>query len=69
MSFYRSTNQSTNKYDHFIKTIEQLPVHLNCLKPRLLLTTADFNAKSSSWLSCNVDIIEGTRLESVISSH
>ena len=69
VSFHQSTNPSSNKYDHFIKTFEQLSVHLNSFKPHLLLTTDDFNVRSSSWLSGNVDNIERTRVETITSSH
>ena len=64
---YCSPSQSSNEYDHFIKTFDQLTVHINSLKARLLLITDDFNAKSSSWWSNNVDNIEGTRFESMAS--
>ena len=33
----------------------------------MLLVTGDFNVRSSSWWSNDIDTIEGTRLESVIS--
>ena len=69
VNFHQSTNPSSNQYDHFIKTFEQLSVHLNSFKPHLLLTTSDFNVRSSSWLSGDVDNIEGTWVETITSSH
>ena len=33
--------------------------------PHVLLVTGDFNERSSSWWSDDVDTIEGTRLESI----
>ena len=41
--------------------------HLASFKPHLLLITGDFNARSSSWWSGDVENIEGTRLESITS--
>ena len=66
---YRSPSQSSDEYDHFIKTFEQLIVYLNNFKPHLLLITGDFNARSSSKWSGDVDNTEGTRLESITSFH
>ena len=48
VSLYRSPSQSSDEYDHFIKTFEQLIAHLTSFKPHLLLITGDFNARSSS---------------------
>ena len=68
VSLCRSLSQSSDEYDHVIKTFEQLIVHLAHFKPHLLLITGDFNARSSSWWwSGDVGNIEGARLESVTS--
>ena len=67
VSLYQSPSQSSDEYDHFIKTFEQLIAHLTSFKPHLLLITGDFNVRSSSWWSVDVDNIEGTRLESITS--
>ena len=67
VSLCRSPSQSRDEYDHFIKKLEQLTVHLASFKPHLLLITGDFDAKSSSWWSGDVDNIEGARLESITS--
>ena len=68
VSLYRSPSQSRDEYDHFIKTFEQLIVHLANFKPDLLLIARDFNARSSSWWwSGDVENIEGARLESFTS--
>ena len=69
VSLYRSPSQSSDNYDHFIITFEQLIVHLNSFKPHLLLITGDFNARSSSLWSSDVDNIEGIRLKSITSFH
>ena len=67
VSLYRSPSQSSDEYDDFIKNFEQLLLHLASFKPHLLLMTGDFNARSSSWWSGDVDNIEGARLESITS--
>ena len=68
-SLYRSPSQSSHEYDHFIKTFEQVIVHLNSFIPHLLLIVGDFNACSSRWWSGNVDNIGCTQLESMTSFH
>ena len=68
-NLYRSPSQSSHEYDHFIKTFEQLIVHLNSFIPHLLLIVGDFNARSSRWWSGNVDNIGCTQLESMTSFH
>ena len=68
VSLYRSPSQSSDEYDGFIKTFEQLIVDLANFKPDLLLITHGFNARSSSWWwSGDVENIEGARLESITS--
>ena len=67
VSLYWSPSQSSDKYDHFIKTFELLLAHLTSFRPYLLLIIGDFNAESSSWWSGDVDNIEGTQLESITS--
>ena len=57
VSLYRSPSKSTDEYDHFITTFEQLMVHLTSFKPHLLLITGDFNARSSSSWCGDVDKI------------
>ena len=52
---HRSPSQSSDEYDYFIKYFEQLIVHLASFKPYLLLITGDFNARSSSWWSGDVE--------------
>ena len=69
VSLYRSPRQPSNEYDHFIKTSEPRIMHLDSFKRHLLLIKGDFNARSSSWWSGEVDNIEGTRLESITFFH
>ena len=59
--------RSPSECDHFIKTFEQLIVHLASFKPHLLLIKGDSNVRSSSWWPGDVGNIEGARLESITS--
>ena len=67
VSLYRSPSQSSDEYDHFIKIFEQLVAYLTSFKPHVLLIKVNFNARSSSWWSFDVDNNEVARLKSIIS--
>ena len=67
VSVYRTPSQSNNEYDTFLLNFEQLTTYLNSIKPHVLLVTGDFNVRSSSWWSDDIDTVEGTRLESITS--
>ena len=56
VSIYRTPSQSSNQYDTFLLNSEQLLVE------QLLLVTGDFNVRSSSWWSDDVDTVEGRDL-------
>ena len=67
VSIYRTPSQSSNKYYTFLLNFEQLLTNLNSMKPHVLLVIGDFNARSSSWWSDDIDTIVGTQLESLTS--
>ena len=62
VSIYRTTSQSCNEYDTFLLNFEQLLTYLNSLKPHVLLVKGDFNVRSSSWRSDNIDTSKGRDL-------
>ena len=62
VGIYRTPSQSSNKYDTFLLNFELL-TYFNSIKPHMLLVIGDFNVRSSSWWSDDIDIVEGTRLE------
>ena len=66
-SEYQTPSQSSNEYDTFLLNFEQLLTYLNSIKSHVLLVTGDFNVRSSSWWSDDIDTVEGTRLESITS--
>ena len=63
----RTPSQSSNEYDTSLLNFEQLLIHCNSIKPHMLLVIGDFNTRSSSWWSDDIDTIEGTCLELIIS--
>ena len=67
VSIYRTPSHSGNEYDTFLLNFEQLLTYLNSIKSHVLLVTSDFNERSSSCWSDDIDKIEGTRLESITS--
>ena len=67
VSIYRTPSQSSNEYNTFLLNFEQLLTYLNSIKPHVLLVTGDFNVRSSSWWSDDIDTVEGTRFESITS--
>ena len=73
ISLYQSRSQSSDEYDHLIKTFDlirkQLLVHLNSFKSYLLLIADNLNARSACWWSGIVNNIEGIRLESITTFH
>ena len=69
VSIYWTPSQSSNAYNTCLLNFEQLLTHLNCINPHMLLVTSDFNVKSSSWWSGDIDTIEGTCFESITSCY
>ena len=60
-------SQSSNECDTFLLNYEQLLTYLNSIKPCVMLVAGDFNVRSSSWRSNEIDTTKGTRLESITS--
>ena len=58
ISLYRSPSQSSDEYDHFIKTFEQLIAHLTSFKPHLLLITGDLKVHDLNQLPPFTDFIK-----------
>ena len=59
---YRSPSQSINEFDSFFLT-------LNNRKPALSIITGDFNARSQSWWSNDINTTEGSKLLALSSSN
>ena len=55
---YRSPRQNNNEFQLFITNLERLFSDINKRKPSLSVVTGDFNARSSSWWSNDINSIE-----------
>ena len=66
---YRSLNQTNDKFGLFLSNLEKLFSDINKLKASLSVATGDFNARSSSWWSDDINTTEGTNLFSLTSSN
>ena len=65
---YRSPSQNNREFDSFLLNFEQLLSYISTRKPTVSIITGDFNARSSSWWSDDINTSEGTNLYSLTSS-
>ena len=68
-AIYRSPNQNKTEFNLFLANLEQLLGEINKHKPYLSIITGDFNARSSSWWSEDINTTEGLNLFSLTSSN
>ena len=66
---YRSPSQTNDEFGLFLSSLEKLFNDINKFKPSLSIVTGDFNARSSSWWSDDINTTEGTNLFSLTSSN
>ena len=66
---YRSPSQSNIEFDLFLANFEQLLCEINNRKPYLSIITGDFNARSSSWWSKDINTPEEIKLFSLTSAN
>ena len=66
---YRSSSQNNSELDSFLPNLEQLLRDISKCKPTVSAVTGDFNARSSSWWSEDINTSEGTKLYSLTSSN
>ena len=66
---YRSPSQNNREFDSFLLTFEQLLSDIITRKPTASITTREFNARSYSWWSHDINISEDTNLYSLTSSN
>ena len=59
---YRSAGQSNNEFDSFLSKLEKLVSDINNREPALSIITGDFNARSQSWWSNDINTTEGSKL-------
>ena len=65
---YCSPSQTTSQFDDFLSNFEKL-FDVQILQPAFTVILGDFNARSKSWCSGDSTTIEGTRLDSLVSTH
>ena len=65
---YRSPSQSTDEFESFLLNFEQLFDDVCQRRPSLSIITGDFNARSVSWWSNDINTTEGLKLSSMSSS-
>ena len=66
---YRSPSQNNDEFELFLSNLENLLNDINNCKPYLSVITGDFNARSCSWWSDDINNTEGTNLFSLTSSN
>ena len=59
---YRSPSQNNSELDSFLSNLEQLLRDISKCKPTVFVIKGDFNARSSSWWSEDINTSEGTKL-------
>ena len=65
---YRSPSQSTDEFESFLLNFEQLLDDVSQCRPSLSIITGDFNARSVSWWSNDINTTESLKLSSMSSS-
>ena len=60
-SLYRSLSQNSEEFESFLTNFEHLLSDINARKPSVFVTLSDFNARSTSWWSNDIDSLEGTK--------
>ena len=66
---YHSPSQNSREFDSFLLKFEQLLSDICTRKPTVSIITGDFNARSSSWWSDDINTSEGTNFYSLTSSN
>ena len=59
---YRSPSQINDRFNHFLWNFEKILLDINHRKPYLTSVTGNFNARSYSWWSDDINTPEGTQL-------
>ena len=66
---YRSPSQTTTQFDDFLSNFKKLFDDVQILQPAFTVILGDFSARSKSWWSGDSTTMEGTRLDSLVSTH
>ena len=66
---YRSPSLSNNEFDSLLSNLEKLVNDMSNHKPASSTVTGDFNARSQSWWSNDINATEGSKLLAISSSN
>ena len=64
-SLYRCPSQNSKEFESFLTNFEHLLSDINARKPSVSVTLGDFNARSTSRWSSDIDSLEGSKLFSL----
>ena len=64
-SLYRSPSQKSEKFESFLTNFEHLLSDTNPRKPLVSVILGDFNARSTSWWSSDIDSLEGSHVKHI----
>ena len=67
ITVYRSSSQTSDEFQSFIRNLDKLLININCFGPHFVILLGDFNAKSKSWSVNDTTAKEGTTLENLTS--
>ena len=66
---YHSPSQTSSQFDDFLSNFEKLFDDVQIFQPAFTVILGDFSARSKLWWSGDSTTIEGTRLDSLVSTH
>ena len=69
IAIYRSPNQISEQFEHFIACLQMTLNQLQGERPHSLLITGDFTCRSSQWWAADVESPEGTALHQIIETN
>ena len=67
ISLYRSPSQSSDEFNDFSAKFDKLLDNVFNQNPQLVFVVGDFNVRSNSWWSDDINSIEGTQIEALTS--
>ena len=67
VSLYRSPTQTATEFNNFLSNFEHLLNHISNLNPYMCIVLGDFNARSSSWCTGEINTFEGLQIEALTS--
>ena len=68
-SLYRSPSQNSYKFESFLTNFEHLLSNIHACNPTFFVVLGDFNARSTSWCSNDIESSEGTKRFSLSTSN